>query len=319
MSWGVETQGIFGRLPIDQDFDNLIFRKQGSRWLSTGYHVLTLESRGVASLVVAARHPGLDVALLSYTNDAYGTTGVRLYVRGSGRFYWRTYQDAYPLPANGWGMIVYSASGKQTFHSDHRYADVKNSRYYIGSSRLPMRGHYYLLNSPATPTFEYETQNNSWYYDHRSWEQTGTRQVYRQVYEYNCRYEYVYDYSSGRYVNQRVCGYSYVYKWVTEPTYGYVVVGYTVHAEAKVLCTKYITLVRHHADDYVSEIRHRTHNRATAYFWATSYYDSVSPAWNGESWVYHQFNPAYQGHLKWLASPSYAGITGHSNKLVMLR
>jgi len=317
MSWGVETQGFFGRLPIDQDFDNLVYRKQGSRWLGTGYHVIPLESRGVASLVVAARHPGLDVALLGYTNDAYGTTGIRLYVRGTGTFYWRTYESAYPLPVQGWGMVVYNVGGKQTFHSDHRYADVKNSRYYIGSSKMPLSGHYYLLNTPATPTFEYETYQNSWYSEDIRYRQTGTRRVYRSFREYQCWSES--GFVNGRFQSWQECGYVTVWRWVEEPTYGFVTVGYWVSVEAIVYCTKHISMVRHSSDDTLSEYRHRTHNRQTAYSWFYRYYDSVSPIYQGGNWVYREFLPVYQGHLRWLTSPAYTGITGHSNKLIMLR
>ncbi|WP_280568284.1 hypothetical protein [Chromohalobacter sp. 296-RDG] len=317
MSWGVETQGFFGRLPIDQDFDNLVYRDQGSRQVGTGYHVIPLESRGVESLIIAARHPGLDVALLSYTNDASGTTGIRIYVRGSGTFYWRTYESAYPLPLQGWGMVVYNGD-KQTFHSDHHYADVKNSRYYIGSSKMPLNGQYYLLNSPATPTFEYETYQNSWYQEDRSYQQTGTRTVLKTRREYQCNYESVYVYGEG-YQRQQVCD------WVTiryneeEPVYGFVTVGYWVSAEATVYCTKNISMAHHSHDDMLSETSYQTHDRQAAYAWSIRYYDPVFPSYTGSNWVYDEFQPAYQDYLKWLAAPTYTGITGHDNKLIMMR
>lgn len=317
MSWGVETQGFFGRLPIDQDFDNLVFRQQGSRQLGTGYHVITLESRGIGSLVVAARHPGLDVALLGYTQDAYGTTGIRIYVRGSGAFHWRTYEDAYALPAQGWGMVVYSAGGKQTFHSDHRYADVKNSRHYIDASRMPLNGHYYLLNTPATPTFEYTTYQNSWYSEDTRYKQTGTRTAYRNVYRYVC--ERVSGIVDGRFQSWTECGNQWVRESYEVAVYNFVTVGYWVSVEAFVYCTKYVSMVRHSNDDYLSEYRHLTHNNQAAYRWFRRYYDSVSPIYSGGNWVYREFQPAYQNHLRWLTSPTYTGITGHSNKLIMMR
>lgn len=319
MSWGIETQGFFGRLPIDQDFDNLVYRNQGSRQVGTGYHVIPLESRGVESLVIAARHPGLDVALLSYTHDASGTTGMRIYVRGTGTLYWRTYESAYPLPLQGWGMVVYSGD-RQTFHSDHRYADVKDSRYYIDSSKMPMNGHYYLLSSPATPTFEYETYHNSWYQEDKRHRQTGTRDVLKTRREYQCNYEYVYVYGEG-YQRQQVCDWVNIRYTEEKPVYNFVTVGYSGNVEAIVYCTKSISMARHAHDDTMSETSYQTHDRKAAYVWRTQYYDRVSPTYNAidQVWVYTKFQPVYQDHLKWLRSPNYTGITGHDNKLIMMR
>lgn len=317
MSWGVETQGFFGRLPIDDDHDNLVLHSEGSRQVSTGYQTITMTSRGNPDFIVAARHPGLDVALLGYTSDAHGTTGVRVYIRGNGRFYWRLYQPSFPLPSVGWGMVVYNASGRQTFHSDHRYADVKNSQRYLGTSGIHLAGSYYLLNSPATPTFEYQTHYDSWYTEQRSIRQIGTRLVMRQVREYRCWTEW--GYFGGRYQSRRVCGYVTEWQWVEEPEYGVVVIAYHVFVDTAIYCAKHVPMVRHSASDHVSEFRYRTHNWAECYFDRFNYVDRVSPVYSPLGlWVYRTFAPIYTGHLRWLASPSYYGITGHDNKLVIM-
>jgi len=318
MSWGIETQGFFGRLPIDDDYDNLVFHSQGSREVSTGYQTIPMVSRGVPSLIVAARHPGLDVALLGYTSDEHGTTGVRVYVRGNGRFYWRLFQASYPLPTSGWGMVVYNASGKQTFHSDHRYADVKNSQDYLGATGRPLAGRYYLFNTPATPTFEYQTYFDSWYDERYSYQQTGTRQVSRQVRVYRCWTEW--GFVNGRYQSYQVCGYVWETEWYDEPVYGWVVTGYWVYVISRLYCTKHVPMVRHSTSDHISEYRHRTHNWALCYDNSFSYFDPTSRVYNAvdQLWVYRSFQPVYTGHLQWLASPSYYGISGHANKLIMM-
>lgn len=317
MSWGIETQGFFGRLPIDQDYKNLVLRKSGARAVGPGYQVISIEPGQGKSIIVAARHPGLDVAFLGHTFGSEGVTGIRVYIVGSGTFYWRSYEDSYPLPETGWGMVVYGPGGGQSFHSDHIYADVKNSRSYVGGSRIPLGGAYYLLNTPATPVFEYDSSSSYSIREDKSYQQTGTRRVLKPKRVYECWYKSgVVD---GRFTSWRECGYVTKMVWIEEPVYGFVTVGYWVTLLSIVYCRKKLALVRHETSENVSEKTVVTHNWKPAWNFQSTTYNRSSPTYIGPDWMGVTFRPVYEKHLSSLRSPAYSEITGHKNKVVVIK
>lgn len=313
MSWGALVNGINGRLPIDDDFDNLVYRDQGSIGVSDGIHDITLESHGIASLIIAARHPGVDVALLSYLSDGRGTTGMRIYVEGSGRLYWRSYEAASPI-SGGWGMEIRNAGGKQVFHSDHRYADVRDSRFELGGSGYLASGHFYLFNAPTVPLFEYKTNIDVSVRADRRYQQTGTRRVRRTRRDYQCWYENQYVPGSG-YERVRVCGYVTEVYYEDQPVYDWVTVGWWTYTSRAVLCRKTLAMTRHGGDDYLSSYQNVLAD------WQTCYTDDIQQyTMSSQALGPQVFPPDYMNALNSVASGTAATnrITGHNNRLILM-
>ncbi|MCE3025720.1 hypothetical protein [Salinicola sp. DM10] len=313
MSWGALVNGINGRLPIDDDFDNLVYRGSGARRVGEGIHDIQIEPRGVPSLVVAARHPGLDVALLSYLSDGQGTTGVRVYVRGAGTLYWRTYQPATPI-SGGWGVEIRNAGGQQVFHSDHRYADVRDSRSELGGTGYLAGGHYYVFNAPAVPAFEYTTQVTATTQADRRYQQTGTRKVRRTRREYQCWYEYQYVPGSG-YQRVRTCDWVTVEYFEDQPIRDWVIVGWWTYTTRAVLCRKTLAMTHHSTTDYLSRYSHRLSDWAVCFEETLSQYTRSSQPFGPQ-----QFPPDYMSALGRVTNGTVASgrIEGHNNRLILV-
>lgn len=217
---------------LDDTYRNLVLKGVVERYLSAGYHEISISPFQHSDLLCAVKHPGVSLSFLGYTYGDGGRTHIKVYLHQAGTLKIACYVPFYPLNTGQYGMVVYDGMGQMRFHSDHKYLSVIRTGN-ISKASLTIGEGLYLLTNSTYPHFSYKSEY--------IYSQTP---VYEWVWEdqMKCgwvtkeRYVCNYNPSTGR----NECGYEtyQVHECWNEPTYVYKQTGWEYWTYTSILAQK---------------------------------------------------------------------------------
>jgi hypothetical protein len=260
MTYGFEVTINGTQVKLDDEYQNIVLLGKKTVQLSAGYQVVSLTEFEHENLTTCIRHLGIGVSFLGYIYSNGKRAGLRLYASSAGKAELAFLVPFFPLPEQGYGVILYSESGEQKFHSDHVYFDVKNTGD-LSVSGINTNKDMYVLSNPESPSLKY--------YPHYEEYQLP---VYGQVPYQSCYTTYRYVTSCSYVPPKMVCGvvngrYSCSYQGggqvctsrlepyrVCNTFYRTEVIGYRTESNSWVNCTKTIGMIQQSVDGNLKKV-----------------------------------------------------------------
>lgn len=154
MTYGFEVTINGTQVKLDDEYKNIVLLGKKTVQLSAGYQEVSLSEFAHANLTTCIRHLGIGVSFFGYIYSNGKRSGLRLYASAAGNAELALLVPFFPMPEQGYGVILYSESGEQKFHSDHVYFDVKNTGD-LSVNPINTNKGMYVLSNPESPSLEY--------------------------------------------------------------------------------------------------------------------------------------------------------------------
>ena len=253
MSYGFEVTINGTQVRLDDEYQNIVLLGKKTIHLSAGYQEISLSEFAHENLTTCIRHLGIGVSFFGYIYSSGKKVGLRLYASGAGSAQVALFVPFFPIPEQGYGVILYGGSGDQRFHSNHIYFDVKNTGN-LSSSSINTDQDMYVLSNPETPliTFTPHVQLTQLpVYGQEAYEICSTNYRYVTV----CNYT-----STGQVCEQVLEPYQ-----VCNTFYRQVIVGYRTESYNWVTSTKIIALTYQDTNGKLSKSNITLKNEETVY------------------------------------------------------
>ncbi|WP_212652722.1 hypothetical protein [Marinomonas sp. CT5] len=253
MTYGFEVTINGTQVKLDDEYKNIVLLGKKTVQLSAGYQEVSLSEFAHENLTTCIRHLGLGVSFFGYIYSNGKRSGLRLYASAAGNAELALLVPFFPMPEQGYGVILYSESGEQKFHSDHVYFDVKNTGD-LSVNPINTNKDMYVLSNPESPSLKYYP-----YYEEYQ------LPVYGQVPYESCQ-TLTRPVSTCEYINgEYTCTTTYESYQDCTTIYKTEIVGYRTESNSWVNCTKTIGMVKQSIDGNLSKVTVTLQNNQYVY------------------------------------------------------